>query len=363
MNKIFRYLAILATTATALADTAGFAVFRSLAESEKGNLTFSPAGLENLLRSLRSYSSGETRKILNKISLSKPNTHSAMKVRQADAIFAAHNITLNPGFGDVHTVNFGKPVTAAASINSWCHKQTEGMIPTIVQPSDLDANTAFVSANAIYLHEKWLCPFNTETTRDAVFTCANGEKKMVPMMQEENKFHVMREEDWIAVALPYDTKGNNGTPGYFIGILPGSSMDARAFAANFTQEKYNAIRKALRANDPVKVRVCLPRFSVKTPVMELRPALEKLGLSPLFQQADFSRLVKTAPKPLYLSRVIQKCCVDVDEQGTRAAAVTAAVARFKGLPRSVYFNRPFIWIIGELQGNSAPWFMGLYEQP
>ncbi|MDO5469839.1 MAG: serpin family protein [Akkermansia sp.] len=363
MLKITGLLAALAITTTALADTIGLSIFRHLAGEKQGNIVFSPAGVENLLRSLRSYSAGETEKLLSSVSLAGQDTRSAMQLQQADAIFAADNITLNPGFHGVHTVNFRQPDRAAAVINNWCSEQTHGKIPTIVKPSDIAGNTAFVAANAIYLNEKWLYPFSPSATHQGQFIMRSGQRTQAQMMSAEHRFRMAKGDDWQAVALPYNTDGHQGSPGYFIGILPAPGQDARAFAAGLTQQKFNTIRTALAEAPQRKVRVILPRFTISTPPMELRPALEKLGLASLFKQADFGRLVAKSPGALYLGRVLQKCYVQVDEQGTEAAVVTAAVTRFKSLPRSIVFNRPFIWFITEADGNNAPWFAGIFEQP
>ncbi|MBR2125581.1 MAG: serpin family protein [Akkermansia sp.] len=363
MNKMHQLMvAVVGVLSSAVADTAGMSVFRSMVAENQGNVACSPAMAEELLSSLTDYSAGVTHHTLSQVNLGKRTAAPAMQVQQASALFASPHITLNPGFNGVQTLDFQFPDKAADTINTWCHEHTHGLIPAIVQPADLEPNMAFVAANAIYLHEHWLYPFDAADTVEGIFNTADGKRAHMPIMNIENKFAMAKGADWQAVALPYDTEGREGEPGYFIGILP-VGQSARDFAATLTHEKVAEIRKALAETPVDTICVQLPRFTVSTPAMDLRPAFEKLGLNELFTQADFSSLVQDAPGALYLSRVTQKCYVNVDEQGTKAAAAGAAFVRSKSLLRRICFDRPFVWMITELNEQSTPWFIGLYEKP
>lgn len=363
MNKMHQLMvAVVGIVSSAVADTAGMSIFRSLVAENQGNVACSPAMTEELLRNLTDYSAGITHHTLSQVPLGKRTANPAMQVQQASALFASPHITLNPGFNGVQTLDFQFPDKAADAINSWCHEHTHGLIPTIVQPADIEPNMAFIAANAIYLHERWLYPFDAADTVEGIFNTADGKRAHMPIMNIENKFALAKGADWQAVALPYNSEGREGEPGYFVGILP-VGQSARDFAATLTHEKVDEIRKAL-ADAPVdKVSVQLPRFTVSTQAMDLRPAFEKLGLKELFTQADFSRLVQDAPGALYLSKVTQKCYVSVDEQGTKAAAAGAAFVRYRSLLRRISFDRPFVWMVTELNEQSTPWFIGLYEKP
>ena len=112
----------------------------------------------------------------------------------------------------------------------------------------------------------------------------------------------------------------------------------------------------------------LPKFEITTATFTLVPALKKCGVTTAFSsQADFSGWTD---RPLMLSDVLQRCFIRLDEDGTEAAAVTMAVEEEgccadeePSQPNRICFNRPFIWLIGDLQSDGVPYFMGLYEQP
>ena len=110
----------------------------------------------------------------------------------------------------------------------------------------------------------------------------------------------------------------------------------------------------------------LPRFELSPRTFSLKPALQACGLNVIFSQsADLSGF---ADHPLYLDDVLQRCYCKADEEGTTAAAVTVAAARYKGIapgprPNVIRFDRPFIWVIGNLNTPAAPYFMGITHEP
>lgn len=292
----------------------------------------------------------------------------AMAPAEAAALFIAEKFTLNPGVkvDEVRRVPFATaPARAAATINGWAGDKTRGLIPTIISERDIVPTTALVAANAIYLKEKWLHPFPVSDTRAGVdFKMESGRTVPVAMMCSKAKYRYAEGEGWQAVAIPYKTEGRQGEPGYFIGILPGKA--ASDFARNLTPQQYQDIRRALAESPARDTIVYLPRFELNPGTYSLKPALQACGLRTVFSQgADFSGF---SPQPLYLSNVLQRCYCKADEEGTEAAAVTVAVVRNKCIlpgprPEVIVFDRPFIWVIGDLNTPAAPYFMGITHQP
>lgn len=349
---------MLGTGLCSAADSLSMQLFRTLAKETEGNLAFSPAGVENVLNSLKQYSAGDTLAELNALPMSKAPVSFNIKVEQADGLFVADKLTLVPGVTNAVSIDFGKSDEAAQTINAWCAKHTNGMIKKLVQASDFSGLTAFVATNAIYLKENWKYPFDPNNSFPGEFKTADGKTVPAHMMSRTAKFPAARGEDWVAVALPYAASATGGEPCYFIAISP--TEDIRGFASTLTDEKYRSIVGSIGYAGG-QTRVIMPAFTIDGAALSLTNALKAAGLKDIFNAADFSRL--TTADNIYLSAVLQKCYVKVDEQGTEAAAATAAVANFRAMPRTVSLDRPFIWVIGELNGSSAPLFMGIVEKP
>lgn len=350
-------------------ETDSFAVqlFSVLAAAQQGNIVFSPASLEGVLRLLQQGARGSSAAELAALPMGKEGVRSAMNPAEASALFISEQLTLKPGVqaDAVLKAPFATaPHQAAELINDWSARRTRGLIPSIVSAQDLPPTTALVAANAIYLKEKWLHPFPARDTREnAVFTQEDGNTIRVAMMHSKAKYRYAEGANWCAVAIPYKTEGRAGEPGYFIGILPKNS--ARDFARNLTPQQYSDIRKALADSTPQETIVNLPRFELKPCTFSLKPALQACGLNNVFSQsADFSGFVDS---PLYLDNVLQRCYCKADEEGTTAAAVTVAVAQCKSIriprPKVIAFDKPFIWVIGDLNTPAAPYFMGITQAP
>ncbi len=343
-------------------------MFRELAATQGGNIVFSPASLESLLRLLRSCAAGSTRGELNDLSLGKAGVASALQLRSADALFVDEGLALrNPPTGVRRVPLLRQPDRAAQAVNDWCHEQTEGLITSLVSETGLrEEQPAMLALNALYLNERWLHPFDEDATRtEGRFLRADGSSTRVPLMQQRADFRYAEGSDWQAVALFYRRDGQPGEPACFIGILP--KGDARAFARGMGVEKYNRIRRALAAGEPQEVDVTLPRMDIDGEAVSLRASLMKLGLRRCFSNAaDFSKLTGELVR---LSDIVQRARIIVTEESTEAAAVTMAPAPWLQAeteppkPKCIRFDRPFIWAIGDLTTGAAPFFLGLCENP
>ena len=351
-------------------DALAVDMFRRVVAQEEGNVVFSPASAEAVLLMLREGAAGQTRKELDALPYGKQGVPSAMRVESANALFADDSLTLKPGSTPVERVPFaGNPAKAVDRVNAWCSEKTHGKISSILSARELSENTRLIATNAVYLKEKWLRPFMPSSTSPQNFHLSNGSTVRVPMMHKKANLLYAKGDDWQAVALFYRTDGRAGEPGCFIGILP--KGDARAFAATLTPQKFNAIRTALAQSGFDTTEVYLPRFEISPPAISLAAALQALGVKAAFSPgaADLSNLAQSPDgTPLYLSAVVQKCYVKADEQGTEAAAVTGMAVAIQSAPiikepRIIRFDRPFIWIIGDLSTAAPPYFMGLMENP
>ncbi|MBQ3526569.1 MAG: hypothetical protein IJA63_09855 [Akkermansia sp.] len=356
-------------------QTDSFAVqmFSVLATAQQGNIVFSPASLEGALHLLQQGARGSTAAELNALPMGKRGIATSIQPIEANALFIddrlqpSHKISVNEilyaPFGDDNE-------KAAAIINAWASKNTKGLITHILSKEDLSPNTRLVAANAIYLKAKWSYPFDPDSTvKNTRFTLADGTTTKVDLMFQREHLRYAEGDDWQAVMLFYEAQ-----PGHkkdvawvgFIGILP--KGDAREFARTLTPHKYQAIRSALAQGYPQDTVVYLPRFDMDSGVFSLKPALEACGVSISFTpHADYKGFADTE---LMLSDVLQRCRAKVDEDGTEAAAVTMAIAvdgccapQERPKPKRICFDRPFIWVITDLNSAAAPYFMGLMEKP
>lgn len=349
-------------------DALALELFRDVVASEKGNVVFSPASAENLLRLLQRGATGKTRAAFDALPMGKTGVCSAMQVKSADGLFAENRVQVHLADVPLQRVPFATDAEAAArAVNDWCKEKTEGCIPELLRGDDISADTALIALNAVYLREKWLRPFAPDATDKNADFLAPGGKKKVEMMFCSDRFRYAEGLDWKAVALFYDTGDRPGEPGCFIGILP--KGDARSFAATLTPQKYSEIRGALASSRPQELEVSLPKFTVRTGTFDLTGALKKAGLGIAFSPtADFSALATDPAGQLRLSAVVQRCYVDISETETVAAAVTGGFVVGCAIlpmapPPAIRFDRPFIWAIGDLTTGAAPYFMGLFEQP
>lgn len=349
-------------------DSFAVQIFSLLAASQRGNFVFSPAGLEGVLRILQQGARGATAEELSALPMGKQGVRSAMTPAATSALFISEHLSLNPSLkvDSVRKAPFATaPAQAAALINNWAKSHTRGLISSVISEQDISPTTALVAANAIYLKEKWLHPFPASDTREnADFTRENGNTIHVAMMRSKAKYRYAEGENWCAVAIPYLMESRSGEPGYFIGILPKNS--ARDFARNLTPQQYRHICKALADSTAQETIVYLPRFELKPRTYSLKPVLQAAGLRTVFSQAaDLSGL---AEQPLYLDDVLQRCYCKADEEGTTAAAVTISIVKSRSItpgprPNLICFDRPFLWIIGDLNTSAAPYFMGITHAP
>jgi len=244
----------------------------------------------------------------------------------------------------VQAVDFTSP-GAAATINAWVNAQTRGRIPTIVDTTP--ANAVMYLVNAIYFKGSWTQQFDPSLTHDAPFDLRGGATVQASMMTHAQaapaRFY---EGDGVTVVdLPYGGRAWSMTI-----VLPDTPAGMDSLPAALTADRWNAWMAAL---DTEGVIVTMPKFQL-TDDADLEPVLTALGMGIAFCDggaADFSRAYPGAlPGQFCISDARHKTWVDVDEEGTEAAAVTSigVVATVEPAgPRHVVIDRPFLVAIRE----------------
>lgn len=288
------------------------------------------------------------------------------EVRIANKLWADRNILVLQEFldrvnrsfrGSFQDVDFSNSGEACRLINDWVKQSTNDLIREIVT-EDLIRDALLVLANAIYFHGKWATPFQKENTRRRPFYLASGTTVQVPMMAQ---FAAAQYAEVPGLRLLEKSYGE----GQFsmVILLPERYDGLDALEAEMNAEYLDALLARLESKD--EIDITLPKFSIASDYA-LEETLIALGMTDAFdlQVADFSGL--SGRKDLALQQVIHKAVIDVDEEGTEAAAVTLT-AFFSGLPdftRTAVFHadRPFLFLIRHIRSRTIL-FLGRVMDP
>ncbi len=239
------------------------------------------------------------------------------------------------------------------TINSWVAQSTMEKILDLIPSGILSADTRVVLTNAVYFKASWQHPFNASVTSDGRFLLENGTSVTVPMMSQERLFSYAGEEQWSAVSMDYA-----GNTARMIIILPEIEMDE--FEETFTAELLQEITGSLRSQN---ILLTMPGFEF-TESISLSDILRNMGMELAFSvSADFSGI--TGSRDLFISEVLHKAFVKVDEEGTEAAAATAVVMNLLSIPEppvEMNINKPFIFLIMD-NSTDAILFMGRVMDP
>ena len=249
------------------------------------------------------------------------------------------------------------PEAARNEINHVIAEQTAGKITGLLPPGSIGSLTRLVLANAVYLKAAWLQPFPAAQTSDAPFYPDGQDRQdlAVPTMRGTAARAYVRRDGYQAVLLPY----TGGSLAMTV-ILPDGPLAVLlpAIAAH-------GLGGVLVGASRHQVTLSMPRFRVEA-AFDLIPALRQLGVNEAFGDgADFSGITEAGP--LRISTVAHKAYVDVDEQGTEAAAATAvsirAAAAFRSPPPvTMVVDRPFLFAIDHT-ATGLPLFLGQVSRP
>ena len=237
---------------------------------------------------------------------------------------------------EVKGLDFKNP-SSLATINSWVNQSTAGKIPAILDAID-PAERMFL-INAIYFKGSWQKQFDKSKTSDAPFFALDKTTSTVPLMhQADATLRIARTSSYSAVDLLY---GNSAFAMTL--VLPNPGVDINAFAESLTGDSWNSLEESFTEQ---KSDLYLPRFQLMWK-RELSPDLTALGMGIAFSDgADFTGMSPLGHK-LAITHVIQKTFVDVNEEGTEAAAATSVGIGLTSLPPSIRIDRPFVFVIRE----------------
>ncbi|XP_061778099.1 leukocyte elastase inhibitor-like isoform X2 [Nerophis ophidion] len=265
---------------------------------------------------------------------------------------------------ELESVDFIKGHEAArVNINKWVEKETQGKITDILIPGVLDNMTRLVLVNAIYFKGDWNQKFKESSTRDAQFKINKNATKPVKMMHQKSKFPLtyIPEAGCQILELPY--KGKDLSMLIFLPMhMEDDSTGLEKIEKLLTYENFVEWTRA-EMMDEVEVQVGLPRFKMEEKY-NMKNVLLSMGMSDAFNMSnsDFSGM--SPANDLFLSEVIHKAFVEVNEEGTEAAAATAAVMMLRCALRTPEFiaDHPFLFFIRHNPSMSVL-FAGRYCSP
>src|SRR5690554_3067075 len=233
-------------------------------------------------------------------------------------------------------LNFNDPA-ATKIINDWVNEKTKGKIPTIVDKIDQDMRMYLI--NAIYFKGAWSKPFKKDRTQNMEFHSPSGSVQ-APFMQSEGSYSVLENADFQAIEIPY-----GDTTYSMYAFLPAQEISPKILLNKLSEEgKWEEYQKEFYTR---QTRLSLPKFKFSYE-NSLNDELERLGMGLAFSnQADFSGIEKDGG--LTISEVKHKTFIEVNEEGTEAAAVTSVGISTTSMPQYyiMNFDRPFLFFIRE----------------
>jgi len=351
---------------------------------EDGNLFLSPYSISTALAMTYAGGRGETEKQMVKV------LHFTLEQKQLHPAFAELQNTLNEGGkkgayelsvanalwgqkgypflkdflamiknsygGGLNEVDFIKATESArTTINTWIEKKTNNKIKELIAPGVLNDLTRLVLTNAIYFKGKWAAQFEKKNTKEAPFILADGKKVNIPMMYQKSDFKYIEKEDLQILELPY-----RGDDLSMLLLLPRKMDGLPALESQLTKDSLQGWLTSMQGKR--EVVVYLPKFTMTKEFM-LADVLRSMGMTDAFSlpPADFSGM--TGKKDLFISAVIHKAFVDVNEEGTEAAAATAVVMRVSSAQMTVFrADHPFLFLIRDNHSGSIL-FIGRVADP
>ncbi len=256
---------------------------------------------------------------------------------------------------EVAALDFSNP-QAGRTINDWVNDKTNGKIPEIV-PQQIPIYIVMYLINAIYFKADWAAQFDKSLTEDGPFTLKDGSQITAKMMWHDEPARVWRHrgQDINVVDVPYGGRAFSMTI-----LIPDTPTAIDSVGGALTQQQWDLWIAGL---DSTSLVISMPKFTIEYEI-GLNQTLDSLGMGVAFQPyvADFSRMC-CRPGDIYIDSVKHKAFVDVNEEGTEAAAATSVgIAPVSAGPPSLVIDRPFVFVIREKYSGTIL-FMGKVMDP
>ncbi len=238
-------------------------------------------------------------------------------------------------------------------INLWVERETKKKITKLIRPKQLKPNTTLVLCNAIYFKGSWLKGFDKKNTFKAPFYIDGKQQVQTDFMNQEGDFKFLKLQGLSTIELPYKGKDLS-----MVIFLPEKRDGLKEMENELSPKRMEEILTALSKVNGQEVKVIIPKFKM-TCSFELSRALSDMGMPHAFRDADFSGI--DGQRDLFIGSVIHKAHVDVNEEGTVAAAATAVVVTRMAMPEKydeIIFraDHPFLFLIKDNRQNQILFF-------
>ena len=367
----------------------GLKLFANLRDADAaGNVFISPASVAIALAMTYNGAGGETQQAmaraleLSGLSLDEVNQSYAALLQTlatadpkvtlsiANSLWSRQDVAFKQDFlarvrlfyqAEVSALDFSDPATVDA-INAWVNEKTNRKIPRILDRISDDAILFLI--NAIYFKGAWVKAFDPQLTREQPFILSDGSQKQVPMMSRSGEFRYLRGEDFQAVSLPFGAPDTESRFSMLV-FLPDPSSSLDALTGRLTAEQWAMWMAQFGLAEGF---LAMPRYTLEYEA-GLNGALNALGMGVAFdpQQADFGPMVDLRPENVFISSVMHKTFIEVNEEGAEAAAVTSVEmgvtsAREEPERFTMIVERPFLVAIRDDQ-SGAVLFIGAIVAP
>ena len=242
--------------------------------------------------------------------------------------------------------------TTCKEINNWIKENTDGMIDGVLDR--IDPNAVLYLVNALSFDAKWMSPYKeTSVHEDRIFTKEDGTEQKTTLMYSSEYTYL---EDEKATGF---VKYYNNSKYAFVALLPKECVTVADYVDWLSAEH---LQETLTNAKQIKVKAAIPKFKTEYDIL-LNDVLVQMGMQDAFSEsgADFSKMAKSAEGNIYISRVLHKTFISVDELGTKAGAVTVVDAPTQEAPveefYTVHLDRPFVYMLIDCETNQ-PFFIG-----
>ncbi len=351
----------------------------SKANDKNKNILISPLSIVSALGMVENGAAGETLKQMeNTIGINLANNNKFFKnymdklsKEEKQALYTANSIwikkeegmTVSPDFiqinkdfynAEIYKANFDS--TTLNDINNWVNEKTDKMIPKILERIEEDSFMYLI--NAITFKSDWDYEYDENDVFDSQFTLENGEKQDIEMMFSEENVYMENENSKGVIKYYKDRKYA------FVALLPNEGIKINDYLNSLNGNKIQDLIKNSTSEDVI---TNIPKFKTEFGT-NLNETLKEMGIENAFysSKADFSKILSENGRDgfVYISNVIHKTFIEVDEKGTKAAAATVVEMSCDSCapmeeeePKEVILNRPFVYMIYDLE-NDIPVFMG-----
>ncbi len=284
------------------------------------------------------------------------NADSKIELDIANSIWAKEGKEIKEEFLEKNRDSFSAQIEsldfsrdeAVEIINNWISEATKGKIDEMLEPP-IPPEVIMYLINAIYFKGEWSEEFDPKDTKDEPFTTYDSKEQIVSMMSRKGKIEYAQGEGYKAVRLPY---GKGKVSMYC--VLPDEDITIDEFIDNMTIERWYEIRDKMNEVDELELKI--PKFKLEYGIKNLNDSLIALGMEEAFtDRADFSGIMDN----VCISRVLHKAVIEVNEEGSEAAAATVVEIRETAAMEPIRFiaDRPFLFFISDDESGTIL-FMG-----